>query len=83
MPHYDWANGGSYDIFGDGEYSFSIVGADALLWNVCEIQKQNYGLLSPSPSSSVFNRKFTLLELKSKPTSSPSRERSLNAELRI
>ena len=44
MPPYDWANGGSVDIFWDGDMVL-------VLWE---------------------NRQFTILELKSKPISSPS-----------
>ena len=33
----------------DGEYGFSIVGVDAILWNGCGNLGQNYGLLSLLP----------------------------------
>ena len=42
MPPYDWANGGSINVFWGGEYGFSNVGVGAILRNVCRIQGQNY-----------------------------------------
>ena len=38
MPSYDWANGGSIDIFWDGECDFSTVGFGVILGNGCGIQ---------------------------------------------
>ena len=33
MPPYDWANGGSVDVLGRGEYGLSNVGVGAILGN--------------------------------------------------
>ena len=44
MLPYHWANGGSIDIFWDGECDFSTVGFGVILGNGngCGIQGQNY-----------------------------------------
>ena len=40
MPPYDWANGGTANIFfGYGEYGLSTMGVDVILQNGCGIQR--------------------------------------------
>ena len=53
MPSYDWANGGSIDIFWDGECDFSTVGFGVILGNGCGIQGQNYVALLPGTKATA------------------------------
>ena len=46
MAPYDWANGGSVDVFLDGEYGLLLWGVDAILGNGYGIRGQNYCIAS-------------------------------------
>ena len=45
MPPDGWANGGSIDVFLDGDYGFSTVRVGAILGNGRGTQGQNYVVL--------------------------------------
>ena len=45
MPHYDWANSGSADVYVGGEYGVSNVEVGAILRNGGGIQGKNYVIL--------------------------------------
>ena len=48
MPPYDWANGGSVDVLGDGEYGFSTAGEQKI--HYIRIEKQAHILPSGKQS---------------------------------
>ena len=45
MPTYDWAKGGSVDVFWGGECGFSTVEVGVILGTGCGIQGQDYDAL--------------------------------------
>ena len=62
MAPYDWANGGSVDVFLDGEYGLLLWGVDAILGNGYGIRGQNYvALLQGSEMSAGFHYRNLIL----------------------
>ena len=56
LPPYDWANGGSVDVFWHGEYGFSTVGIGVIPGNRRAIQGQSYvALLQGSEMTAGFH----------------------------